>query len=336
MEITRYRDCGYEELMRAQKSLEDSLYWFQEGEIASKSHRDVDLLNPKLHEINQQWKNPSFWYIPKPFIENHSIEGKYRGCYDLPLHAFLNEEFGEFIIGEKYDGKAQRLIKESKSNLSLIRRKDTLARELNIVQDEFREELKRVAGYLIHHIERNATKVERYDPGCPSEDGRKTRKMIELIDDAVLAFRGVMCGNIYAYEWLIGNYINTEMIDELWGYTSQIVDKSKEYLTLQMAVEYKKGAGKPTITKNEIDWFDNLILKLKEVEKDNKSVVRLFKDEVPDFQGDPNRNYFWGGLSQSAFGEAFSEIYKLKFGKVLGERRFRDLFTRDLENLRKR
>lgn len=329
MEIKRYWNAPYDELIEAERKLYKDMYWLNRA----KQYPIWKHLEPGAEQLNEAWDNAYFWKAPEKPV-SVKIENEYPGVYEISLHVRHNEDFAEYCEKRKFKKNVQKLLSESKPKL--LKKISESEKELKTLSISFRSELDNLKTDLKYHIKKNAVQVQDYQPFLSgSEEGRKTQKMIELIDNAVFTYRGVMCGSIYAYEWLLGNYIHDEnVIDTLWNFTTQILESCKEYLAVQMAINHYEYAGNPTITDEEINWFSELLENLKKVKKDNDSVRKYFKERFPEFIGDPSRNYFRGGLNKTLLGESLSEIYEIKFKKKLGEKSFKGIFNSDLEKLR--
>lgn len=318
METTRYNITSYDDLLEIERKVYKELGWLDKLKYHSKfpiwKH-----LQPGADMLNKAWKKSTYWHIPQPYVRACS-SGSFAGEYEVSIHVRNNEDFMEYFKHGRYKNRVQRLLKETKPNL--LKRESSTRKEVEMLNNEFADKLEQLADHLIFYIEKHSVEVNKYEPHFSgSEDGKNTRIMIELVEDARFAFRGVMCGSIYVYEWLIQNYIDEDFIDELWGTTCKILEKSKEYLTLQMAIEHYNYPGKKKFTDEEVEWFLELIRELQQIDRNVDSVNTFFKTKVADFIGDPRATYFWGGFSVKAFGEAFEELYELKFNKSISSKR---------------
>jgi len=254
MKITKYWDIPLDRHKELQQWLHKKTFkLFNGGKYIEK--KDFGLYKTPEDRFNKLWAKPSFWLIPDDFL-NRKIDGKFEGNYKISIHSFLNEGFRKYI-NEGLKNKVGSFKVDFASKQGLIEKKaelhDTLT-DLHVAQRHVISN--KVVNRIIMYLEKNGVTVDKYEPHFSgSEDGRKTERMGMLLEDAEQAFRGVMCGFRYAYEWLIGEYINDDLIDELWENNQAINEVSKEYLAIQMALKYyesKRGRNKKEANKYPI------------------------------------------------------------------------------------
>lgn len=181
--------------------------------------------------FNKRWKDPDNWYILDEIAPAHFK--KVGLTVKIPTLIFLSEELKRYANNELViEGEA--LAEDAKSIDSLRKELLSIRERLDPARSYLVRELVKMKKPLIDYIEKRWVHVESYDPHYSKNP---TWDMVELLEEVERAYRGVMCGSVFAYECLIGEYVKQERIGELWKGTEAILKETKEYVKYQVALE---------------------------------------------------------------------------------------------------
>lgn len=281
-------------------------------------------------KMNIGWKRPTFWEVPENKVKIKLKRGS-ENLYEFPVFVSLNEKFINHV---RY--KEPEYHRDFVGELSREKLKGELLKHEMRISDashRFKKKIDLLREEIINHIDNNKVEVKEYEPHT---SGTNTQKMEDLIEYGIFVFRGVVCGSIYAYERIITDYLDDDkLLKQLRNLTTEIVDYSKKYFSLQVSLNNHVNPGAGKLSTEEIKWIDNIITDLYSLPRESKRVRNYFKSIHSDFKGEPEKDYFRGGLSTSLFCRSISEIYDLTYEpKKISSKRLKQIFKKDIESLR--